>query len=80
MHLGKTPKKYDKQSYRYGDGVGGCSPFRVLDLLGHKVEGVPARVGEQGGVEGQGDIPWVCGGTLERGLKVGCVAWWWHNN
>lgn len=50
------------------------TPLRVLDFLSHKVQSVPARVGEQGGVEGQGDVPGVVRRPLEGSFKVSCVT------
>lgn len=49
-----------------------CSalPLWILNLLRDKVERIPARVGEQGRVEGQGDGPWFCGGALEWALEA----------
>ena len=48
----------------------GRSPLGVLDLLSDEVEGVPAGVGEEGGVQGQSNGPRVLRRALKHVLKV----------
>lgn len=50
------------------------TPLWVLDFLSDEVQGVPARVGEQGGVQGQGDVSGVTRRPLEETLKVFCTT------
>lgn len=53
----------------------GSVPLWVLDLLRNEVECVPAGVGVEGGVKGQGHVTGVQLGAFERVLKVLVVTW-----
>lgn len=49
-------------------------PFRVFNLLSHKVEGVPAGIREESRVERQRNITRICRRSLEGWFKVGCIT------
>lgn len=54
-------------------------PFWVLNLLCDKVQGVPAGVGEQSRIEGQGDGTRVARGALERVFEALCFSCGWES-
>ena len=55
-HVGE---QVDDSDHRQRDVDGpGQVLVRLLDLLGDKVEAVPAGVAEEAGVEGQGNVSW----------------------
>lgn len=55
-------------------------PLRVFDLLRDKVERVPAGVGEECGVECQGDVAGIGARSMEGRLKVVSVTWGGKNS
>lgn len=52
------------------------SPLWVFNLLGDKVESVPAGVGEQSRVQGQSNVSRVLRGAFKEALEVLSVTWW----
>lgn len=50
------------------------TPLWILDFLRDKVQSVPARVGEQGGVQSQGYVSQVMRRPLEETFKVFCIT------
>lgn len=46
------------------------SPLWVFDLLCDKVEGIPSRVGEEGRVQSQSDVPGVLRRAIKEALEV----------
>lgn len=51
------------------------SPLWVFNLLGDKVESVPAGVGEQSRVQGQSNVSRVLRGAFKEALEVLSVTW-----
>ena len=57
--VGHVGEQVDDGHQRHGDADGARQVLgRLLDLLGDKVEAVPAGVAEEPGVEGQRDVSW----------------------